>query len=264
MKRETVKMASYSCLDLDVTGALGVISLTRPDLHNRFDAALHTEFPAALAEAAASSELAALLITAQGKSFSAGGDLLMMQEASSSPELRARLKSEAIAIIDGLIDLPVPVIAAVQGNAIGLGATILACCDMVVASRTARIADPHVLLGLAAGDGGVLGWSQSVGVLRAKRYLLTGDPLTAEQAYAIGLVSDLVETSSDCEPAARALADRVTALPRSGVKATKRAFSQLVKDQYRAAFLLSLDLEMETLASEEVRTILAQKLSSTP
>lgn len=262
--RGKVEMASYSCLELNLAGSVGVIRLTRPDLHNRFDAALHTEFPEALAEASASPELAALLIAAEGKSFSAGGDLNMMLEANRSPELRARLKSEAIAIIDGLIDFPVPVIAAVQGNAIGLGATILACCDMVVASRNARIADPHVLLGLAAGDGGVLGWSQSLGVLRAKRYLLTGDSLTGEQAHAIGLVSDLVETGSDCEPAAQALASRIALLPRSGVTATKRAFSRLVKDQYRAAFLLSLDLEMETLASQEVRTILEQKLGAAP
>jgi enoyl-CoA hydratase len=256
-----VTMTSFSCLKLSAEGPVVMIRLTRPDLHNRFDAALHTEFPAALAEASAWPDIAALLITAEGKSFSVGGDLHMMLEANGSPVLRDRLKSEAIAIVDGLIDFPAPVIAAVKGNAIGLGATIVACCDMVVASRNARIADPHVMLGLAAGDGGVLGWSQSVGVLRAKRYLLTGEALTGEQAHAIGLVSDLVETAPDCEPAGWALANKIAALPRGGIAATKRAFSQLVRDQYRAAFLLSLDLEMETLAGPEVLGILEQQLS---
>jgi enoyl-CoA hydratase len=252
-------LADYACLKLSVDGSTGILRLTRPDLHNRFDAALHREFPEALAEAAKLSGLSALLIAADGPSFSAGGDLNMMLEANRSAALRDVLKREAIAIIDGLVDFPVPVIAAVQGNAIGLGATILASCDMVVAVRTARIADPHVRLGLAAGDGGLLGWSQSVGMLRAKRYLLTGDAITGEQAHAMGLVSDLVEIPQECEPAARALASKIAALPRGGVAATKRAFSRLAHDLYRPAFLLSLDLEMETLASAEVRAVLKQQ-----
>ena len=255
-------MADYACLKLSAEVPLGVLRLTRPDLHNRFDAALHSEFPSALAEAARWPDLAALLITAEGRSFSAGGDLHMMVEANQSSKLRDQLKDEAIAIIDGLIDFPVPVIAAVQGNAIGLGATILSCCDMVVAVRQARIADPHVRLGLAAGDGGVLGWSQSAGIMRAKRYLLTGDALTGEEAHAFGLVSDLVEAPQDCEPAARALAGQIAALPRGGVAATKRAFARLVRDNYRPAFLQSLDLEMDTLASAEVRAVLEQQLSA--
>ena len=209
-------MTSFSCLKLSAEGPVVMIRLTRPDLHNRFDAALHTEFPAALAEASAWPDIAALLITAEGKSFSVGGDLHMMLEANGSPVLRDRLKSEAIAIVDGLIDFPAPVIAAVKGNAIGLGATIVACCDMVVASRNARIADPHVMLGLAAGDGGVLGWSQSVGVLRAKRYLLTGEALTGEHVHAIALFCVHVELAPQCDPAGRARAINIAALPRGG------------------------------------------------
>jgi len=172
------------------------------------------------------------------------------------------LKREALDIVDGLIDMPVPVIAAVQGNAIGLGATVLACCDMVVATRKVRVADPHVLIGLAAGDGGILGWSQSVGLLRAKRHLLTGEAVTGEQAHAMGLVTDLVDTADECEPAALALAKKVAALPRGGVAATKRAFALLTRDVYRPAFALSLDLEMETLASEEVRMVLEKQLKA--
>jgi len=255
-------MSEYVCLEVSADGSLGVLRLTRPDLHNRFDAALHSEFPAALAELATWPDLAALVIEADGVSFSAGGDLRMMLEANGAPELREQLKREAIAIIDGLIDFPMPVIAAVQGNAIGLGATILACCDIVVAARNARIADPHVLLGLAAGDGGILGWSQSVGVLRAKRYLLTGEAITGTQAHAMGLVSDLVETPQDCAPAARALGCKIAALPRGGVAATKRSFSKLVRDLYRQAFLLSLDLEMDTLSSSEVRLLLERQLKT--
>jgi enoyl-CoA hydratase len=141
----------------------------------------------------------------------------------------------------------------VQGAAIGLGATLLGCCDIVVAARAARIADPHVQLGLVAGDGGVLAWTQSVGLLRAKRYLLTGDALGAEQAFAMGLVSDLVDQPEEALPTAMALAQRIAALPRGGVRGTKQAFARLSRDLFGAAFERSLDAEMETLAGTEIR-----------
>lgn len=255
-------MAEFTCLELSCQEPVAVLRLNRAALHNRFDAELHREFPEALAEIAQRDDLAALVITADGPSFSAGGDFHMMLAANQSADLRAQLRREALAIVDGLIDMPVPVIAAVQGNAIGLGATLLACCDMVVAVRTARIADPHVMIGLAAGDGGVLGWSQSVGLLRAKRYLLTGEAITGEQAHTMGLVSDLVDTAGECEPAALALASRIAALPRGGVAATKRAFARLTRDLYRPAFAMSLDLEMNTLAGDEVRTVLERQLKT--
>jgi enoyl-CoA hydratase len=257
-------MPEFACLEIALNDSIAVVRLNRPTLHNRFDAGLHREFPAALKEIAHFGDLAAVLIAADGKSFSAGGDFQMMLAANKSADLRAQLKQEALAIVDGLIDMPVPIIAAVQGNAIGLGATVLACCDLVVAFRHARIADPHVAIGLAAGDGGVLGWSQSVGLLRAKRYLLTGDAITGEQAHAIGLVSDLVDTPEECEPAALALAGRIAALPRGGIAATKRAFAQLTRDVYRPAFAMSLDLEMETLAGDEVREVIEKQLNHRP
>ena len=255
-------MPEFTCLEVTFQDSIAVLRLNRPALHNRFDADLHREFPAALEEIARHGDLAAVLIAADGASFSAGGDFQMILAANKSADLRAQLKQEALAIIDGLIDMPVPVIAAVQGNAIGLGATVLACCDIVVASRKARIADPHVVIGLAAGDGGVLGWSQSVGLLRAKRYLLTGDAITGEQAHAIGLVSDLVDTPEECEPAACALAVRIAALPRGGIAATKRSFARLTRDIYRPAFAMSLDLEMETLAGDEVRMVIERQLKA--
>lgn len=247
---------TWSCLQLGVEGAVAQLRLTRPALHNRFDEELHREFPQALAALAALPDLAAVIVCAEGKSFSAGGDTAMMLRANESPELRDRLRAEARAIVGGLLELPCPVIAAVQGAAIGLGATVIGCCDIVIAARSARIADPHVVLGLVAGDGGVLAWSQSAGILRAKRHLLTGDPVSAEQAFAMGMITDLVDTPEAVLPAALALAARLEALPRGGVRGTKQAFSRLSKELYGAAFERSLDAEMDTLAGTEVRNVL--------
>ena len=246
----------WTCLSVERDRAIAHLRLVRPELHNRFDELQHREFPQAVAALAGMDDLAAVLISAEGASFSAGGDTDMMLRANASAELRERLREEALAIVYGLLSLPCPVIAAVQGAAIGLGATVLGCCDIVVAARDARIADPHVRLGLVAGDGGVLAWTQSVGSLRARRYLLTGDALSAEQAFAMGLVSDLVDRPEEALPAAMVLAERVAALPRGGVRGTKQAFARLSRDLFGAAFERSLDAEMQTLAGTELRAAL--------
>ena len=242
----------FECLEFSVEGAIAHIRFKRPDLLNRFDEALHEEFPRALQPLAGARDIAALVLSAEGKAFSAGGDLEMMLRANASADMRERLRDEALAIVEGLLALPFPAIAAVQGAAIGLGATIVTCCDIVVAWRQAKIADPHVILGLVAGDGGILGWTQSVGALRAKRYLLTGDRITAEQAFAMGLVSDLVDTPDEAMTVAFEIAARIAALPRGGVRGTKRAFSRLTRQIYGATFELSLAYEMEALGGAEV------------
>jgi enoyl-CoA hydratase len=243
----------FTTLSFSVEDGIGHIRFTRPELHNRFDEIQHAEFPKVLAPLATRTDLAALVISAEGRSFSAGGDLDMMLRANQSEALRLRLTGEGLAIIEGLLAIPYPVIAAVQGAAVGLGASVIGCCDIVVAARAAKIADPHVVLGLVAGDGGLMAWSQSVGVMRAKRYLLTGDAITAEQAHAMGLVSDLVDTPEETLPAAEAIARRIAALPRCGVRGTKRAFSRLSRDLYGAAFELSFAYEMDVISGEEVR-----------
>lgn len=254
-------MLDYQSLSLTFEGEIATLCLARPELHNCFDEQLHREFPAALAEIKRMPNLAAVIIAAEGRSFSAGGDLEMMLRANMSSEIRDTLASEARAIIDGLLDIPVPVIAAIQGSAIGLGATVLTCCDIVVAWSGAKICDPHVVLGLAAGDGGILGWTQSVGIMRAKRFLLTGDPVTAQHAYEIGLVTDIVASPADVGPTAITIARKIAQLPRGGVSGTKRAFSSLTRKLYMSVFEESLTLEMETLASEEVREMVQAQLA---
>lgn len=245
--------SEFTCLALDIEDAVAHIRLIKPEVHNRFDDVLHSEFPRALAQVAQEQLAAALVISAEGKSFSAGGNLDAVLVAHRSLEVRERLRREALGIVNGLVNLPIPVITAVQGAAIGLGASVVTCSDIIVAWKDAKIADPHVKLGLVAGDGGVLGWSQGMGVMRAKRYLLTGDTITGAEAHTMGLVSDIVDNPEDALPAAMALAGQIAALPRGGVRGTKRAFARLSQDLYGAAFELSLAYEMETLAGDEVR-----------
>jgi enoyl-CoA hydratase len=243
----------FECLDLTVENGIAEIRMKRPTLLNRFDVPAHTEFVAALELVAKDvASIRVLIISAEGKAFSAGGDFEEMIEAHNHAEVRDRMSHDARAVFNGIVDLPIPVISAVQGAAIGLGATIATLADIVVAWRGAKIADTHVNIGIVAGDGGIIAWSQSIGVNRAKRYLLTGDIITAEQAYDFGLVTELVDTPEEVIAHARAMAERIKALPAGGVNGTKRAFTEITRKRASEAFETGLALEMESFTSPDV------------
>nr|WP_277873281.1 enoyl-CoA hydratase/isomerase family protein [Sphingomonas profundi] len=234
------------------------LTFTRPDLHNRFDVIAHEEFVAALRHVARIEHARVLIVAAEGRSFSAGGDFEEMLEAHRSAAIRAQMTRDARNVLNGLIELPIPVISAVQGAAIGLGATIATMADIVVAWRHAKIADTHVAVGLVAGDGGVIAWSQSIGLNRAKRYLLSGDVITGEQAYDFGLVTELLDSAEAVLPAARALAQRIGALPAGGVNGTKKAFAAITRARMGEAFELGIALEMDSMASPDLAETVAR------
>lgn len=249
-RRRPISAPPYECLAISLDEGIAEIRFTRAALLNRFDGKAHEEFVAALRSLAAQTEaLRVLIVSAEGRAFSAGGDFDEMLQANDSATARAQMARDARNVLHGLLDFPVPVISAVQGAAIGLGATIASLADIVVAWRGAKIADTHVAVGLVAGDGGIISWSQSVGVNRAKRFLLTGDVITGEQAYGFGLVTDLADTPEQVAPMARAIAERIRSLPAEGVNGTRRAFAALTRGRANEAFELGLALEMESMAS---------------
>lgn len=244
---------TYETLTLTFTGGVAEIRFNRPDLLNRFDMPAHIEFAAALEEVAIRADDArALVLSAEGRAFSAGGDFDEMLEAHTSRAARADMVKYAKAVFYGVADLHVPVVSAIQGAAIGLGATIATLSDIVVAWKGAKIADTHVNVGLVAGDGGIISWSQSIGVNRAKRHLLTGDVITGEQAYEWGLVTELVDTPEESAPRARALAQRIAAMPPQGITGTKRAFARITGLIAHQALSAGLEYEMESMASPDL------------
>jgi enoyl-CoA hydratase len=249
---------TFSTLHLDIGDPIAHIRLARPDLLNRFDGPAHVEFADALDIVARDERVRVLLLSAEGKVFSAGGDFDEIIEARDSIAVRDRITRDARRVFRTLVSLPFPVIAAVQGSAIGMGATLITLCDIVVAYEEAKIADTHVAIGLVAGDGGIVGWSQSIGLLRAKRHLLTGERLTARDAHAMGLVTDLVASPEQAEVRAREIGSQIAALPRAGVEGTKRAFMRLTEQVAQAVFDIGLAYEMESIARPEVAEILTK------
>jgi enoyl-CoA hydratase len=165
---------------------------------------------------------------------------------------RSRMSDTGLRIIHALLDISVPIVVALHGDAMGLGASVVLSCDIIVANRTARLADPHVKVGLVAGDGGCVVWPASVGMHRAKRYLLTGDALHAEDAFKFGLVSDLVDSAEESLPAARKLAERIAGLPPIAVRGTKRSLNALLGARARETFELSMAYELQSAGSEDI------------
>lgn len=250
-------MTATTGLTMTREGAIAILTLNRPELLNRFDEAMHADFIAAIAELANEADIRAAVLTATGKTFSAGGDFELMRRAHSDPSVRQAIIDDARGLLTGLLTLPQPIVAAVQGPAIGLGATIVLTCDAVVAARGARIADSHVAAGLAAGDGGTVVWPATAGILRARRHLLTGDPLDAESAFALGLVTDLVDEPEQVLPAAIEIAERIAALPPLAVRLTKRALNHGLLQRAGEVLDLSLAYEEATLASDDLLEAIA-------
>src|SRR5437764_7704969 len=164
--------AAYETLILERREAVLTIRLNRPAQYNAFSHTLHHELGRCLFELRHDRETRLVILTGEGKAFSAGGD---MTEAPPGPGEFARGASEGREIVYGLLECPQPIICRMNGDAVGLGATVALLCDFVIAADTARIGDPHVRMGLVAGDGGALIWPLLVGPMLAKYYLLTGD-----------------------------------------------------------------------------------------
>ncbi|RYF60505.1 MAG: enoyl-CoA hydratase/isomerase family protein [Comamonadaceae bacterium] len=226
--------------------------LARPDLLNRVDDELRDALIDALRSVANDDSTRCIVLGAEGKVFSAGGDMAMMKKKHGDVVAIHRGTDAGRRLIDTLFDTPVPVVAAVQGHAIGLGSTIVLACDAVVAARGVRLVDSHVAIGLVAGDGGAVMWPAAMGMIKAKRHLLTGDPLLAEDAAALGVVSDLVDSPDDVLPAARALADRIAALPPLAVQGTKRSLNHVMRLRANEVLELSFAYEAETMSSQDL------------
>src|SRR5262245_27667099 len=169
-------------LRVEARGAVRILTLNRPTALNAADAALHGRLARVWAELAADESAAAIVLTGAGKAFSGGGDLELLSRMTADEKLRAEIMAEAADIVRGMTSVRVPIIAAVNGPAVGLGCSLASMCDLVVMEEHAYFADPHVALGLVAADGGALTWPLLTSLLRAKEFILLGDRLSAADA----------------------------------------------------------------------------------
>ncbi len=229
---------------------VAIATLNRPEKLNAVDAAMHTELSTLSLDANEDPDVLALVITGAGRAFCAGGDF---SGSSKSPVRGGNVTMrEARQIVDNLLDCEKPVITAVNGYAMGLGATVALLGDVVVAGKSAVFADTHVRMGIGAGDGGQVIWPLLMGVNKAKYFLMTGDRLPAEEAERLGLVSFLVEDDQLMKQALE-IADRLAAGPGRAISASKVPINKYIKMVSNLVLPLSLKLEEANMASEDAR-----------
>ena len=231
-------------------GHLLKVTIDRPDSDlNAVDAQLHHELTKLMAVLKEEREARCIVLTGVGKAFSAGGDFDWFPTLQAPGKLED-LRQEAKNLIWDMLDIQVPIVAAINGHAVGLGASIGLLCDIIFVAESAIISDPHVSVGIVAGDGGTIIWPLAVGPALAKQYLLTGDPIDAAEAHRIGLIN-FVSPNGEVVDDAIAYATKLAAKAPLAVQYTKVAVNKLLKDAANTAFDAATALELLTFQSED-------------
>ncbi|MBJ19397.1 MAG: enoyl-CoA hydratase/isomerase family protein [bacterium] len=241
------------CLLIESRGPIRVVRMNRPEQLNAASPELHRRLSEVWTELAADPEARAVVITGQGKAFSAGGDLDLIKEMGEDFALRRTIMQEAKAIVRGLVDFPLPLVAAVNGPAVGLGCSLVSLSDVVFMSETAFLADPHVTVGLVAGDGGAVTFPLMMSLLKAKEFLLTGDRIPAADALRLGLANRVVKPE-DLFDEAFAFAERLAAQPRRAVEGTKRTLNLHLSRALSGILDFAISTESESFDCPDHRT----------
>ena len=215
---------SYETIAAAREGRILRLTINRPDVLNAVNARMHYELSRIFYDVAADEETDIVILTGAGRAFCAGGDLDWLQAAADDPELFARIAVEAKQIVFGMLDCEKPIVCRLNGDAIGLGATMVLFSDVIVAAETARIGDLHVNVGLVAGDGGAIIWPQLIGYPRAKEFLMTGKIIDGKAAAEMGLVNYAV-LPEELDVKTDELARRLDRGPTMAVRLTKAAIN---------------------------------------
>jgi enoyl-CoA hydratase len=247
-----ITLASYETIGLERRGRLLTMTLNRPDALNAVNRGMHEELVEAFNFAALDQHSDVVVLTGAGRAFSAGGDLEHIAHNAANPELFDNEVRLAKRIIFALLDLDKPLVCRLNGHAVGLGATLALFCDVIFAADNARIGDPHVAIGLVAGDGGAVIWSQRIGLARAKEYLLTGELLTAKQAETIGLINHCVP-AAELDSAVEAFCERLLKGSTNAIRWTKVLMNLELKRIATAVMDAGIAYEALTVRSAEHR-----------
>jgi enoyl-CoA hydratase len=211
-------------------GPVRILTLNRPDTLNAADLALQRRLLERWQELRRDDGTRSVVLAGAGRAFCAGGDVALLRQIDTNSDLRAELGRLHREILRLMLTLPLPIVAAVHGPAIGFGAELAALCDFVVMGRDAYLSDPHVQHGLAPSPGCQLVWPYLTSRAVARELLLTGRRVHAEDALRLGLVNRLT-ASGDELAEALALAGELAALPVLGVVAAKSAFNEPILDE---------------------------------
>lgn len=220
---------------------VAIVTLNKPRILNAISWGMHSALEQVFVDLDHDPRVKAIVLTGAGRGFCSGGDQGSLDDEAHtiSPTRSGRH------LIRNMLELESPLIAAVNGVAVGLGATLALYCDIIFADPSARFADTHVNAGVVAGDGGAVIWPMLLGPVRAKHYLMTGDFISAEDAAAAGMINAVIPDGQVLQHAIN-YAEMLASGPRNAIVWTKYAVNKLLKEQ--------VHLNLDTAAAHEMLT----------
>lgn len=249
--------ASYQCIEFRRDGRILTVVLNRPEQRNAVNARLHHELSRVFTDVQRDRDSDIVVLTGNGSAFCAGGDIDWMQLSVDEPDEFEKTAREAKDIVYSQLDLEKPLICKLNGHATGLGASLALLCDIIIASDEAKIGDPHVSVGLVAGDGGALIWPQLVGYAKAKKYLLTGELMLAAEAERIGLITDVVPRAG-LDAAVDAMAQRLVSGATKAIRWSKVTTNLPLRQLFHSYFDAGVAYEcMSNLTADHAEAVKA-------
>lgn len=232
-----------------------VVTMNDPDKLNAVGPQNHWQLEDIWLRIARDERIKVVVLTGAGRAFSAGGDVKLMSERAQTEfglKYALRVPQNTLRLWEHLLLCPQPIIAAVNGDALGLGTSLLLFCDMSVVAEDAKLGDTHVRVGLVAGDGGAVMWPLLVGPQKAKEYLMRGKILNGKKAEEIGLVNYAFPREQVLEESIK-IAREIAGQPMWAVRWSKASVNKQVKAQVNAILELSIAYESMTMMTNDYK-----------
>jgi len=244
---------------VEADGPVRIVRLCRPEQLNAVNDDLHLGLTRVFPQLTADAQARVAVITGEGRAFSAGGDMDLLDRMVKDRHLRHDVIAEGRELVMNMLRCRVPVVAAVNGPAVGLGCSVVALSDVVYMAESAYLSDPHVAVGLVAADGGPLSWPLHTSLLLAKEYAFTGDRIPAARAREIGLANHVCP-DGEVVTSALSAARRIAKLPRQAVEATKRVLNLHLERAVLATIDFAMAAETESFETDELQANVARFL----
>lgn len=243
-----LRAEDFSTIAIAVEDGIATLTLNRPEFENRVDDKMHSELADVFTAVRRDKSILGVVLTGAGDTFCAGGDGGPDRKFETFTGLTAM--EEGQAIVDGILSIDQPLVCAVNGDAIGLGAILATIADASFAVPSAQIGDRHVAGGVTAGNGSAALWPLLVGLNRTKQLLFGAELLSAAAAVELGLITGVAD---DPLAAARERLATWTAMPPYALQTTKRALNQHLRAAVANVMPLALALEEQSLARLDPR-----------
>ncbi|HFG4627115.1 TPA: 2-(1,2-epoxy-1,2-dihydrophenyl)acetyl-CoA isomerase PaaG [Acinetobacter baumannii] len=244
----------YQNIIAEEKNGVGYLTFNRPKALNSFNVDMHREVAEVLSQWTKNPDVRCVVISGEGRGFCAGQDLgdRVVDPNAEAPDLGYSIETYYNPLIKTIVNMPKPVICAVNGVAAGVGANIALACDLVIAAKSANFVQAFCRLGLVPDSAGTWFLPRAVGHARAMGLTLLGDKLPAETAKEWGMIWDVVE-DAELKTKVTELAERLAKQPTFGLSLIKKAIHQSSNNTFDEQMLLERDLQRIAGRSEDYR-----------